>query len=90
MAANFDKELAEEFSNHVTSAKMVEVAEKFMELSKAPSHELPDEDNDALKDIHDKLRADFVATDEFGNRKMADPKFAADWRKRVAESNYQG
>jgi hypothetical protein len=80
-----DEDLFNKFASNLTDAGLVEVFEAIMDktgnASQATSHQQPAAPAKSLDEIHQMQ----FAVDEFGERKMRDPKYAAEVRKLLAD-----
>lgn len=76
LTANLDKTQAEALAEVATTAAGVEAVEKLMSMAKGASM-IDDGANTPPPVTAEEIRALQFAEDEFGNRKMADPEYAA-------------
>lgn len=80
LRGNLTPEQYEKYSEAVSTAESVELIESLIKATRPAK--VPAEGGDNPKGItEDKLKEMYLATDQYGNRKMEDPKYAAEYNK---------
>jgi len=87
--ANLDAEEAAGLKAMMSSAKAVMALEKIKDAAKPPSLKNPDTIQPDDATLHLELKKKYLAKDEFGNRLMQNPNYAAQWREEAARANYK-
>lgn len=87
--ATLDAEEAAGLKAMMSSAKAVMALEKIKDASKPPSLKTPEGIPPDEMAAHAELKKKYLAKDEFGNRLMQNPQYAAQWREEAARANYK-